>query len=310
LSFNSATGVFSGTLPTGAVNDKVTVTVKETAGTAASASVHFGFVGVKAMNSDYHAGFGEVKLDIDGKCMNDAHNDTNVDAPISIYPCQVSSSQDWSYSMPAGPGQSGRISIHGKCLYVLGSTNHGYHLVGLANCANTSALLWQLTGDAGEIVNPATGDCLTDPDSTTVNNSQLTMQPCTGDANQAWVMPASPVTSGITGQCLAVSGGSAISTACTTSTSQQVTLGFDGSLEFGGDCIYNAGSSPNDGTAIKELPCNVNNFSEEWGISAYGQIENLTTEKCLAIPGNSTSNGVKLELEDCYGQPGELWAVS
>jgi hypothetical protein len=308
VSINSASGVISGTLPANAVNDKITVTVKDATG--ASAAIHFGFVGVKAMNGSYHAGSGEVKLDIDGKCMNDAHNDTHVDAPISIYPCAVSSSQDWSYSMPAGPGQSGRITIHGKCLYVLGTTDHGFHLIGLANCANSSALLWQLTGDAGEIVNPATGDCLTDPDSTTKNNSQLTVQPCTGDANQAWVMPGSPITSGIAGKCLAVSGGSAISTACSTSSSQQVTLGFDGSLEFGKYCIYNAGSSPNDGTAIKELPCNYDNFSEEWGISAYGQIENLTTEKCLANPTNSVTNGTKLELEDCYGQQGELWAVS
>jgi hypothetical protein len=213
--------------------------------------------------------------------------------------------------MPAGPGQAGRLSIHGKCLYVLGSRNRaGYHLIGLANCANSSTLLWELTGFSGEIVNPATGYCLTDPGSSTTNNTQLTAQPCTGTTNQAWTPPASPVTSGVAGKCLAVSGGSAISTACTTSTSQQVTLGFDGSLAFGKYCIYNAGGSPNDGTAIKELACDYNNLSEEWGISAYGQIENLLSQKCLAIPGNSSANGAKLALEDCTGQPGELWAVS
>jgi hypothetical protein len=309
VSINSATGVISGTLPASAVNDKVTVTVKDATG--ASAAVHFGFVGVKAMNSIYHAGHGEVKLDVDGKCMNDGYNDTKVDAPISIYPCAVSSSQDWSYSMPGGPGQAGRISIHGKCLYVLGSKSKaGYHLIGLANCANANTLLWVLTGFLGEIVNPATGLCLTDPNSSTTNNTQLTAQPCTDGANQAWLPPASPVTSGIAGKCLANSGGSAISTACTTSSAQQVTLGFDGSLEFGNYCIYNAAANPNNGTAIKLLPCNVNNLSEEWGISAYGQIENLTTEKCLANPTNSTANGTKLELEDCTGQPGELWAAS
>ena len=122
-------------------------------------------------------------------------------------------------------------------------------------------------------------------------------------------MPASPVTSGVTGKCLAVSGGSAISTACTTSTSQQVTLGLDGSLRFGGDCLYNAGGAGNDGTAIKELGCN-GSFPQLWGISANGEIQNLLSEKCLAIPGNSSANGVKLELEDCYGQPGEVWAAS
>jgi Ricin-type beta-trefoil lectin domain/Putative Ig domain len=310
LSINSDTGAISGTLSATPVNDKVRVTVKEKAGTGASATIGFGIATVKAMGTDYHPGFGEVKLDLGGKCMNDGYNDTHVDAPISIYPCQVSSSQNWSYSMPPGPGSAGRISIHGMCLYVLGKTNSaGHHLIGLANCANSSALLWVLTGYAGAIVNPATGDCITDPNSSSVNNTQLTAQPCTTTTNQAWTMPASPVTSGIAGKCLAVSGGSAISTACSGSTAQQVTLGLDGSLRFGGYCLYNAGGAGIDGTAIKELGCD-SSSAELWGISAYGQIQNLLSRKCLAIPGNSSANGAKLELEDCYGQPGEVWAAS
>jgi hypothetical protein len=308
LTISPATGSISGTLPATPVNDKVKVTVKDATG--ASAAVTFGLVSVKAMNSSYHAGFGEVKLDLGGKCMNDANNNAHVDAPISISPCQAGSSQDWAYSMPAGPGSAGRISIHGVCLYVLGKTNSaGHHLIGLANCANESTLYWVLTGSAGAIVNPATGDCITDPKSSTTNNTQLTAEPCTGTTNQAWTMPASPVTSGVAGKCLAVSGGSAISTACTTSTAQQVTLGLDGSLRFGGECLYDAGGAINDGTAIKELGCN-SSVPQLWGISANGQIENLLSEKCLAIPGNSSANGAKLALEDCYGQPGEVWAAS
>jgi hypothetical protein len=196
------------------------------------------------------------------------------------------------------------------CLYVLGSKNSaGHNKVGIATCGYASGELWELTGYAGEIVNPASGDCLTDPGSSTANNTQLTVEPCTGTTNQAWTMPASPVTSGIAGMCLAVSGGSAISTPCTTSTSQRVTLGLDGSLRFGGSCLYNAGGGITDGTAIKELGCN-SSVPQLWGISAYGQIENLMSEKCLAIPGNSSANGAKLVLEDCYGQPGEVWAAS
>jgi hypothetical protein len=308
LSMNSLTGAISGTLPTSPATSSVKVTVRD--GTGASATIGFGIVSVTALNSAYHAGFGEVKLNLGGKCMNDGYNNTNVDAPISIYPCQVSSSQNWSYSMPGGPGVPGRISIHGKCLYVLGTVNSaGHHLIGLANCAASSALLWVLTGYQGTIVNPATGECITDPNSSTTNNTQLTVEPCAGTHNQQWTMPASPVTSGVAGKCLAVSGGSAISTACTTSTSQQVTLGLDGSLRFGGECLYNAGGGINDGTAIKELGCN-GSLAQLWGISAYGQLENLMSEKCLAIPGNSTTNGVQLVLGDCYGQPGEVWAAS
>jgi hypothetical protein len=310
MSINSATGVISGTMPSGTVNDTVTVTVKDATG--ASASVHFGFAGVK-MNGSYHAGTGEVDLvHVKNTCMNDPHNATNVDAAVATYPCAASSSQDWSYSMPAGPGQAGQISIHGKCASILGGKNKsGSNLVGLVNCSSTSGLQqWELTGYDGEIVNLEKGWCLTDPNSSTAANTQFTAQSCTGIGGQTLVVPASPVTSGIAGKCLADSSGTAVSTACTGSSSQKVTLGLDGSLQFSGYCIYNAASSPNDGTAIKLLKCSNTNYSEEWGISAYGQIENLTTEKCLAIPGNSTANGAKLALEDCYGQPGEVWSVS
>jgi len=103
--------------------------------------------------------------------------------------------------------------------------------------------------------------------------------------------------------------GLAISTGCGTSTAQKVTLNLDGSLQIGGKCIYNAGAGINDGTVITEQNCN-GHPAEMWGLSAYGQIENLLSEKCLAIPGNKSTNGITLELEDCYGQPGEVWAAS
>ena len=100
-----------------------------------------------------------------------------------------------------------------------------------------------------------------------------------------------------------------VSTACSTASTQKIFLGPDGSLQVGGKCIYKTGSSANDGTAVGIFTCN-GAFSEEWGISAYGQLENFQSEKCLAIPGNSATNGAKLAIEDCYGQPGEVWGVS
>ncbi len=314
FTINSATGAISGTLSATPVNRTVKVTVKEGAGgTGASATISFGIATVKAMSTDYHADSGQVKLDLDDKCMNDGYNDTHVDAPISIYTCGASASETWSYAMPQSPGNPGRITVHGKCLYVLGSKNSaGYRLVGLATCNYATGELWELVGYAGEIYNPASGDCLSDPKSSKTNSTQLTVQPCTGGYNQAWMVPASPVTSGLAGKCLAASAGAAISTSCSTSTSQRVTLGLDGSLQFGNECLYNAGGGINDGTAIKEYACpeGPTSTAELWSISAYGQIQNLVSQKCLAVPNNSSANGAKLELEDCYGEPGEVWAVS
>lgn len=36
---------------------------------------------------------------------------------------------------------------------------------------------------------------------------------------------------------------------------------------------------------------------------------NDTANLCIDDPGNSTVNGPKLVLEDCYGEVGEIWAV-
>jgi len=123
-------------------------------------------------------------------------------------------------------------------------------------------------------------------------------------------MPASPITSGVAGKCLQVSGGHAVSTACTTAAAQKATLGLNGSLQLSGVCLYNAGGGSNDGTAVNAGACNANSAAQLWGISAYGQIENLLSEKCLANPTNSSTNGVQLVLGDCYNQPGDVWAVS
>jgi hypothetical protein len=308
LSYSAATGTISGTLPTYPVDDTVYLTAKD--GTGARAEIRFGIVGVKPMSSAYHAGFGEIKLDQPSKCANDGYNHAYVDAPISIYNCQVSQSQNWSYSVPGAPGAYGRISVNHMCLYVLGSkSSEGYNKVGLANCGFSAGELWVLTGQAGEIVNPASGDCLTDPDGSSVNNTQLTVEPCTDDSNQAWTPPASPLTSGVAGKCLAVSG-AAISTACTTSAAQHVTLGIDSQLVIGGRCLYAAGAGINDGTAVGVVTCNADSAAQLWFIGPDGQIQNLNAGKCLAIPGNSTANGARLELEDCYGQLGEVWAQS
>jgi hypothetical protein len=310
LSISSTTGTISGTLSATPAIGNVRVTVKD--GTGAGAAVNFQLVSVKAMNTSYHPGFGVVKLNLGGKCMNDGFNRTAIDSPISIYTCQVSASQNWGFAMGGGPGAPGRISIHGLCLYVTGKVNaSGHHLVAIAGCSGSSAgIQWQLTGVLGLIVNTGSGQCLTDPGSSTVNNTQLTVEPCSGARNQQWTMPASPITSGIAGKCLQVSGGHAVSTACTTAAAQKATLGLNGSLQLSGVCLYNAGGGSNDGTAVNAGACNANSAAQLWGISAYGQIENLLSEKCLANPTNSSTNGAQLVLGDCYNQPGDVWAVS
>ena len=64
-----------------------------------------------------------------------------------------------------------------------------------------------------------------------------------------------------------------------------------------------------DGTLTQLYACN-GHANQIWYVVANGMLENDNAEKCLAIPGNSTAAGTRLALEDCYGQPGDIWAES
>jgi len=88
-----------------------------------------------------------------------------------------------------------------------------------------------------------------------------------------------------------------------------VTSGSDGTCEASRQYLCNAAHSLGDGYTCANSSDDVYAASL-WYLTAYGQIENAQAQKCLAIPSNSTANSTRLELEDCYGEPGEIWAAS
>ena len=50
--------------------------------------------------------------------------------------------------------------------------------------------------------------------------------------------------------------------------------------------------------------------NQRWAIGPNGELFSLSSGRCLADPGNSTTNGTGLVQEDCYGRAGEIWAVT
>ena len=202
LAINTTNGVIEGLLSATPANAKVKVTVKD--GTGASATISFGIVSVKALTSTYHAGSGLVRLDLNlqftgNKCMNDARNLTANGTPVQVYTCEnVASETGWSYGLSPAPGVPGTILIHGRCMYATGASK-----AALYTCNGATSEKWYLGGVDGEIINAANGRCLAAP--STANGTQLTVATCTGVSitgatNQAWIMPASPVTSGVAWQ--------------------------------------------------------------------------------------------------------------
>jgi Ricin-type beta-trefoil lectin domain len=305
----STSGVIGGTLSATPFNARATVTVAEASNPSVKASVTFNLVSVKSLTASYHATSGYIHFFLGGKCMNDRRNGTGSGTPVEAYTCENAASETgWSLAPSGAPGVPGTVRIHGLCLGANGAKN-----VGIYTCNGTTGEDWFLSGLGGELINASSGLCV---QGTTTNGTQLTVATCTGGANQEWMMPASPITSGVAGKCLALSGSSIVSATCAATSGQEITLGPDGTLQVGGKCIYKTGSSWNDGTGVGIYACNGNPV-EYWGISAYGQLENQAMAfeanvpaKCLAIPNNSSTNNTKLVIEDCYNQPGEVWGVS
>jgi hypothetical protein len=300
LAINAANGVIEGLASATPANATVRVTVKDATG--ASSTITFRIVTVKSLTASYHRTSGQFKLDLGNLCLNDARAATGNGAPIETYTCEnVATETGWSYVPSTAPGVAATVQVSGKCLYVTGSGK-----AALYACNGSTSEKWEAVGVDGELVNMADGFCLNDPNASKANNTQLTLAPCNGEQNQAWLIPGMQFTSGVAGKCLSLAGSGAVSTACAATAAQYVTLGFDGTLQINGKCLYKTGTSFNDGTLIGGYTCN-GSITELWGLSAYGQIENLQTSKCLAVLGNSATNGAKVVIEDCYNAPGEVW---
>jgi hypothetical protein len=345
VSINSSTGVISGTVEN-IENDTVHVTAKDTTG--ASATVSFRLEASLPMTTSYKAGSGFVSLDVTNSsgysmCMNDAGNSSSNGSKIQVYTCtDDDAAQSWSFEPQPAPGnyddnglnqsgpgavlgQLGTLRIHSKCLNIVNNGTTDGSLLQLWTCNGGANELWEITGASGQLYNPISGKCIEDANGSTANGKQLEISNCSSSdpGDQNWLLPASPFDSAISGKCInaagnsTANGGAVISYTCNGASNEKLevlTTSEYAVLELNGKCLNATGNGTVDGTPIQLYTC-VNSSGDVytanlWYLTAYGQLENLQSQKCLAIPNNSTANSQRLELEDCYGEPGELWATS
>ncbi len=329
LSINSATGVITGKAVF-VENDTVRVTATD--GTGASASVYFRLPSSASLTADYHAGTGPVRLDWDSKCLDDTGNSSANGAKIQVWQCLSNDAgQVWSFQPTTAPGevanaglsQLGSIEIHGKCLSTSSNSSANGAKVQLWACNGATSQLWEIAGGYGELYNPASGKCLEDPSSSKTNGTQLDIWSCNSEPWQNWLLPGSPFESAVAGKCINDSGNSTangaaiVSYTCNGASNEKLsveTVGPYALLLVNGKCLNAVGNGTVNGTLIQLYSC-ANSSNEVfnanlWYLTAYGQLENAQAQKCLAIPNNSATNSTRLVLEDCYGEPGEIWSAS
>jgi predicted alpha-1,6-mannanase (GH76 family) len=114
-------------------------------------------------------------------CMDDRGSGTTAGNPIQIYTCNSSNAQSWTVS-------GSTLQILGGCATVTGGGTTNHTLIEWEPCSGASSQVWQPQSD-GALLNPHSGKCLDDPDSTTTPGTQLQIYTCNGTGAQHWTIP-------------------------------------------------------------------------------------------------------------------------
>jgi serine protease len=169
LSINPSTGAVTGS-PTAAALYAVTVTATDETG--AKKAVSFNWT-INPANS------GPIKGD-HGKCLDNSGASTANGNKVDIWTCNGTVAQIWTFT-------NGALSVQGKCLDDVSQGGAGSKLV-IWTCNGHRAQTWKHRSN-GEYVLALNGLCLTDPNGSSVNGTQVLIRTCRDFADQKWSLP-------------------------------------------------------------------------------------------------------------------------
>jgi Putative Ig domain/Ricin-type beta-trefoil lectin domain len=301
---HSTDGMITGTLPSAAHTSAVTITAKDSA-TRQSGSVRFTIVAVASMTPSAPA-TSQVVLQSGGDCLaapGGASGDSVVAAPGCPGGAPFS---HWAYIPDGAPDGPGELSLVGSAGLCLGSDGL------LATCAPGAADQTWAYQNFGQLRNPATGRCLGDAHPNT--QTQVSLRACSRSSAQTWTFASAQVKSALAGLCLAFPSGplpaSLDVATCGGATPQTFRFEPNGVIKAGLGCV-SGGSLRRDGLRPMVRPCAAGPPAAKiWLDGPNGQLINQGTGLCLDDPGHKKASGTQLRLEDCYGQPGEIWAIN
>jgi Ricin-type beta-trefoil lectin domain/Glycosyl hydrolase family 76/Ricin-type beta-trefoil lectin domain-like len=122
-----------------------------------------------------------------------------------------------------------------------------------------------------------------------------------------------PVTSGVAGKCLDLTGdnttdGTKVELwSCNGTGGQSWTAASDGTLRTSGKCLDATGAGTANGTLLEIWDCN-GGANQQW--QPYdGGYRNPVSGRCLDDPGASATDGTQLELWDCNGGTAQIWSL-
>jgi hypothetical protein len=312
---HSTDAAITGKLPAAPGRFAVTVRGRDRS-TGQTGSTRFTLVAAASL-TDAFTGSGQVALDqggpLNGQCLTDSGDRMTAGTPIVISSCGADpAAQGWRYVPDGRPGGPGSLKINAsKCLSLSGFASGSR--AQLESCTGAAGQAWQYL-PFGQLLNPRSGLCLADPGASTAQGTVMRALACDGGRAQIWTLAASPMVSGIGGRCLdqETFDGPVGIAGCDSQARQQWIQEPDGTIQIGPGSCLDSGQSALDGALVVASGCNPPgaNASQVWLWGPGGELINALSGKCLADPGNAKSSFTQLRQEDCYGEPGEIWAVN
>ena len=137
---------------------------------------------------------GQVHLALGGKCLLDPGGKTANGTKVEISNCVSGATEKWTVASDA------TLRVNGRCLDIAGTGGYSGRAAELWSCNGSARELWA-QGTDGELVNPASGLCLTDPGSATKNGTAVQTGACRVRSSEQWTLPAQPILASLGGSC-------------------------------------------------------------------------------------------------------------
>jgi hypothetical protein len=257
---------------------------------------------------------GQLQLDLGGKCLDDTGQVSGQSTRVVLWSCQPGAPQRWTLVT------DGTIRIGTRCLEVSGTSNDYLgKTVQLWGCAEGSARETWVTGTAGQLVNAATGLCLADASSSTVNGTIPTLASCRVTRSQVWIMPPARILSGRAGKCVddlhsnGVDGNPVDMFSCNGTTSQDWTFANDFTVRiFGDKCLTDPGKPGAAGVRIELWDCVAGDKGQQVVIVPTGGLSSELTigGVCVAIPSMTAGDTASLVTGKCSAaDPDVHWHI-
>jgi hypothetical protein len=248
---------------------------------------------------------GQVHLALGGKCLLDPGSKTANGTKVEISNCVSGATEWWTV---AGDDT---LRVNGRCLDIAGTGGYSGRVAELWSCDGSAREQWA-QGTDGELVNPSSGVCLTDPGSATKNAAAVQTGACRVRASEQWTLPAQAILTSLGGSCADDYHSTDTKVDmfwCNATIGQNWIFEPNGTIrpsQYPNSCVTVSGSK------IVLKGCAAPTKEQKWSVSRTGGLSSEITlgGVCMATPSLTAANGTPLVTAKCTASnPNVHWHI-